>query len=352
VPKIRVLIVDDAVVVRRMLTEALASDPAFEVVGAAPNGKIALDRLPQVNPDAVILDVEMPELDGLSTLRELRKTYPKLPVVMFSALTEAGAAATLDALEAGATTYFTKPSTANGPGAAQRVVRDELIPALKTLCGAIPATTGVSKIFAPLAPRAAVPIEMVAIAASTGGPNALADVFAGLPCGFRVPVAIVQHMPPMFTRMLGERLSARAGVPVEEAVPGGALRPGHGWIAPGDFHLVVKRNGLPRVEITKDPPENSVRPAADVLFRSVAEAYGPASLAVVLTGMGRDGLRGAEAIKEAGGQVVVQDEPTSVVWGMPGHIAKAGLADAVLPLPRIAAEILRRVAASRAEARR
>jgi two-component system chemotaxis response regulator CheB len=348
VAKIRVLVVDDAVVVRRMLTELLSADPAFEVVGAAPNGKIALDRLPQWNPDAVVLDVEMPELDGLSTLREIRKTYPKLPVVMFSALTAAGAKATFDALEAGATTYFTKPSAADGPGAVQRVVREELIPSLKTICGALPATSPVARIAVPKRIRSAVPIEVVVLASSTGGPNALADVFAELPREFPVPLLIVQHMPPVFTAMLAERLSSRSGVAVEEARPRGTLRPAHAWIAPGDHHLVVRRDGAQTiVDVVKDPPENSVRPAADVLFRSVAKSFGPSVLAVVLTGMGRDGLRGAEAVKEAGGQVIVQDEASSVVWGMPGHVAKAGLADAVLPLRNISGEIVRRAAVGR-----
>ena len=189
---------------------------------------------------------------------------------------------------------------------------------------------------------------MVAIAASTGGPNALADIFAALPKDFPVPIVIVQHMPPMFTRLLAERLSARSPVAVEEGRAGGVLRPGHAWLAPGDFHMAVARDGgRALVLLSQSPAENSCRPAADVLFRSVAQAFGPSVLAVVLTGMGQDGLRGCEAIREAGGQVIVQDEPTSVVWGMPGFVARAGLADRVLPLRLVAPEIVRRVRVGR-----
>jgi two-component system chemotaxis response regulator CheB len=351
VPKIRILVVDDAVVFRRMVTEELNADPALEVVGTAANGRIALAKLPQVNPDLVILDIEMPELDGLATLREIRKTYPKLPVIMFSALTERGAAATLDALALGATDYFAKPAAAGGLDASLRVIRDELVPEIKALCGrgpapaVIPAPPGAG-------PARTGPVEVVAIGTSTGGPNALAEVFAGLPADLPVPVVLVQHMPPMFTRLLAERLSAEHPVKVEEGRSGELLRPAHAWIAPGDHHMIVVRDaGRDRILLHQDPPENSCRPAADVLFRSVARAFGPAALAVVLTGMGQDGLRGCEAIREAGGQVIAQDEATSVVWGMPGFVARAGLADRVLPLAMIAPEVVRRVRAGRGAAR-
>jgi two-component system chemotaxis response regulator CheB len=185
---------------------------------------------------------------------------------------------------------------------------------------------------------------VVAIASSTGGPNALADIFARLPADFPVPIVLVQHMPPMFTRLLAERLSAQFPIRVHEGASGSVLEPGHAWVAPGDHHMIVVRNALSvRLLLHQDPPENSCRPAADVLLRSVAQAYGAHSLAVVLTGMGQDGLRGCEAIKAAGGQILAQDEATSVVWGMPGYVARAGLAERVLPLSLIADEILRRV---------
>jgi two-component system chemotaxis response regulator CheB len=356
VPKIRVLVVDDAVVFRRLVAEELSKDPALEVVGTAANGKIALAKMTQVQPDLVILDIEMPEMDGLATLAELRKTYPRLPVIMFSALTERGAEATLDALALGATDYFTKPTDAGGREASLVVIREQLIPEIKALCvrthGATTANDGPSPlpgksaaVQAPYRPPTQPgAIQVVAIGASTGGPNALADVFRRLPADFPVPIVIVQHMPPMFTRLLAERLSAEFAISVREGSSKTVLESGRAWIAPGDYHMIVVRDGLHvRLLLHQDPPENSCRPAVDVLFRSVAQTFGPRSLAVVLTGMGQDGLRGCEAIRETGGQVLAQDEASSVVWGMPGYVARAGLADRVLPLSLIGDEIVRRV---------
>lgn len=345
-PKARVLVVDDSVVIRRVVTEELSADPGIEVVGSAANGQIALAKLTQVNPDLVILDVEMPVLDGLATLAAIRKSHPRLPVIMFSSLTERGASATLDALALGATDYFAKPAGAGGIEESRRVIREELAPAIRALCTAKPATT-----FAPSKrPDVALPrsgrIEVVAIGVSTGGPNALADIFGALPGDLPVPILIVQHMPPMFTRLLAERLTANSRVPVEEATSGAVVRPGRALIAPGNFHFTVARDGAQvRAILNQDPPENSCRPAVDPLFRSAAKAYGAGALGVVLTGMGQDGLRGCEAIRAAGGPVVVQDEATSVVWGMPGFVARAGLADRVVPLSLVANEIVRRVRA-------
>jgi two-component system chemotaxis response regulator CheB len=352
-PKFRVLVVDDAVVFRKVVSEELSGDPELEVVGTAANGRIALARLAQVNPDLVILDVEMPEMDGLATLKELRKTYPRLPVIMFSALTERGAAATLEALALGATDYFTKPTGTSGLEESREVLRKELIPEIKALCRRQAA--GVAP--APAPPPPAVsrgptacsrPIELVAIGTSTGGPNALAEVFARLPAAFPVPIVIVQHMPPMFTRLLAERLTAQSALQVHEGSSGAVLRPGHAWIAPGDHHMIVARDATQaRLLIHQDPPENSCRPAVDVLLRSVATAYGAAALTVIMTGMGQDGLRGCQLLKEAGGPILAQDEASSVVWGMPGYVARAGLADRVLPLALIADEIVRRVGRGR-----
>jgi two-component system chemotaxis response regulator CheB len=346
-PKIRVLVVDDSVVFRRLLSDALSSDPAIEAVGAAANGRIALQKIPQVNPDLVTLDVEMPEMDGLQTLRELRKTWPRLPVIMFSALTERGASETLDALALGATDYFTKPNN-SGLDASMEVLRTGLIPKIKELCGGAKPAAHAPPPAQP-GPRPSRPfltgrVEAVLIAASTGGPNALAAVFASLPGDLPAPIVIVQHMPPMFTRLLAERLTAEHRVHVEEASSGAYLQPGRAWIAPGDYHLITVRDGTQvRLLTHQDPPENSCRPAADVLFRSAARTFGPGCLAVVLTGMGQDGLRGCELIREAGGQILAQDEATSVVWGMPGYVARAGLADRVLPLALIGPEIIDRV---------
>jgi two-component system chemotaxis response regulator CheB len=360
VPKIRVLIVDDAVVFRRALTEELSSDPALEVVGTAANGRIALARMTQVNPDIVILDVEMPEMDGLATLSELRKTYPKLPVIMFSALTERGAEATLDALALGATDYFTKPSGAT-LDASLAVIREELIPEIKALCKNQHQAPGSAFVkpfpmadtwaSTPIAGRPAPTVQIVAIAASTGGPNALTDIFRQLHGDFPVPIVVVQHMPPMFTRILAERLSAQGAIRVHEGRAGDVLQPGNAWIAPGDFHMTVARTGQQvRLELNQGPPENSCRPAADVLLRSVAEVFGASALTVILTGMGQDGLRGCERLRHAGAQIVVQDEPSSVVWGMPGHVTRAGLADRVLPLSLIADEMRQRAGGMEAKA--
>jgi two-component system chemotaxis response regulator CheB len=334
-----VLVVDDSVVIRRLLADELGRDADLEVVGTAPHGRAALARLPQWTPDVVVLDIEMPEMDGLQALREMKKTYPRMPVIMFSVQTERGAAATLEALALGASDYFPKPSV-GGVEASRRVVREQLVPKIKALC----APRGAP---APLPPGPAPGthgrVDAVAVACSTGGPNALAELFAHLPPDFPVPILIVQHMPPMFTRLLAERLSASRRVPAEEGSAGAVVAPGRAYVAPGNHHMTVERDGpTVRLALNQGPPENSCRPAADVLFRSVARAYGPGALGVVLTGMGQDGTRGCEAIVEAGGRVVAQDEATSVVWGMPGSVARAGLAEIVLPLSLIAHELVRR----------
>lgn len=348
--RIRVLIVDDAVVVRRMVSDVLAADPGIEVVGTAANGRIGLQKIPQVNPDVVTLDVEMPELDGLQTLKAIRETWKSLPVIMFSTLTERGAAETLTALSLGASDYVTKPANVGSVALAQQRIRDELIPKVKALCG-VAATPEPVVALRPRPPAAGpAPVidrtpDIVAIGVSTGGPNALARLIPQLPAGFPVPVVIVQHMPPMFTRLLGERLNAQSPLAVREAVDGEVVQAGSVYIAPGDYHLTLQRRGTSIVtHLTQDPPENSCRPAVDPLFRSVSQIYGPRALGVVMTGMGQDGLRGSEDLVHAGSRVLAQDEASSVVWGMPGYVARAGLADRVLPLDGLAPEIVRRCA--------
>jgi two-component system chemotaxis response regulator CheB len=340
--KIRVFVVDDAVVFRRVVSDELAKDPALEVVGTAANGRIALTRIPQVNPDLVILDIEMPELDGLQTLAQLRKTHPKLPVIMFSALTERGATATLDALALGATGYFPKPACEGGLDAAIEVLRTQLIPEIKAICSSAK-TTRVLLASLPRTMRMT-RVEVLAIGASTGGPNALTEIFQALPADLPVPIVIVQHMPAMFTRLLAERLTAQSCLQVQEGQTGELLKPGQAWIAPGGQHMIVVKDGLNvRLKLHQDAQENSCRPAVDPLFRSVAQAFGGAALGVMLTGMGQDGLRGCEAMQQAGASIFAQDEATSVVWGMPGAVVRAGLAERVLPLPALAAAILERV---------
>ncbi len=361
--KIRVLVVDDAVAMRRIISDVIASDPELEVAGVAANGHIALQKIPQVNPDILTMDVEMPEMDGVATVRALRKLYPRLPVIMFSTLTQRGAEATIDALSAGATDYVTKPANVGSVTESISRLQKELLPRLKVHCrkpaAVPPATAAATAIARPPAPMAvpvrpvslAVPraagsqtVEVLCVGSSTGGPNALADVFATLAKPVRVPVLIVQHMPPVFTRILAERLAKVAGIPAFEAAEGQEVQAGHIYLAPGGWHLELRRDGAKlRTHLHEGPPENSCRPAVDVLFRSVAQHFGAGTLAVVLTGMGQDGLRGCEAIHAQGGRVLAQDEASSVVWGMPGHVASAGLADAVLPLSQIGQEISRRL---------
>lgn len=347
-PRIRVLVVDDSVVVRMLVAEALHADPDLELAGLANNGKVALDKAAVVNPDVVVLDVEMPVMDGLETLKELRARDKRLPVVMFSTLTARGTSTTVEALTHGASDYVTKPSTSNRDESVQ-VLREELLPKLKAL-GARrrPAPRVAAPRPAPTRTRSHAPVEAVVIGISTGGPNALAEMLPMLPADLPVPVLVVQHMPPMFTRLLAQRLDKACALTVGEAVGGEVLAPGHIWVAEGGKHLVVtRRNGALVLATNEDPPVNSCRPAVDVLFDSAAQVLGPRVLGVVMTGMGQDGLRGSERIREAGGQVFCQDEETSVVWGMPRFVAERGIADAVVPLEEIAREITRRVGARR-----
>jgi two-component system, chemotaxis family, protein-glutamate methylesterase/glutaminase len=343
-PRIRVLVVDDSVVIRRLVTDALAADPQIEIAGIAPNGRVAIERVKELGPDAVTMDIEMPDMNGIEAVRAIRRTHPRLPIVMFSTLTERGASATLDALAAGASDYVTKPSNVGSFAESQANIREQLIPKLKALAGthraaAAGAAKPPSSPVAQRRPRAG-PFSVLAIGCSTGGPDALARVLPALPGDLAVPVLVVQHMPPLFTRLLAQRLDGQSKLQITEAEEGDAVVPGRVLIAPGGKHLEVRRQGTGLVaHLTEDPPENFCRPAVDVLFRSVAAAFGDRTLAAVLTGMGRDGEKGARGIRQGGGEVYVQDEATSVVWGMPGAVAGAGQADKVLPLNRIGAEL-------------
>ncbi len=356
--KIRVLIVDDSAIIRRLLTDALAADPMIEVVGIAANGKIALAKIAQLKPDLVTLDIEMPEMDGLETLSEIRKVNKSLPVIMFSTLTERGATATLDALTRGANAYVTTPSNTGSTGATIKRVQDDLIPKIKVFCKrTCPQTLGETTTTFPgtrpplvrttsdaiyrslLKPASASPparVDAIAIGTSTGGPNALSKVLADLPSDLPVPVLIVQHMPPVFTARLAERLNQLSPLTVHEAVDGMKVEAGHAYLAPGDFHLTVARNATEVVvKLNQQAPECSCRPAVDVLFRSAANLYGSNLVAAVLTGMGQDGQCGCELIRQAGGWVIAQDQASSVVWGMPGAVSRAGLANEILPLDAV-----------------
>ena len=351
--RIRVLVVDDSAVMRKVITGILAEDPAIEVADTAVDGRLALSKLASLQPDVVTLDVEMPVMNGLETLAEIRKISPSLPVIMFSTLTERGAAVTVEALTLGASDYCAKPTQTSNPAAARESIRGELLPKIKALCAPRPALAPPAPRAAaelPLVPRRAAgrPVQIVAIGISTGGPSALSRVLPRFPQSLPVPIVIVQHMPAVFTGLLAGRLSANSEMFVAEGKDGTVLRAGQAWIAPGDLHMTVAREGNTcRLHMNTGPKENFCRPSVDVLFRSVAEVYGPNALAVVMTGMGSDGLFGSKRIREAGGEVIVQDESSSVVWGMPGMVHAAGQADGVYSLDSLADEITRRVLQSR-----
>jgi two-component system chemotaxis response regulator CheB len=353
--RIRVLVVDDSVVIRRLVTHALEQNPELEVVGAASNGAIALQRIPQFNPDVLTLDIEMPEMDGLETLRRVRREYPQVRVIMFSTLTERGAAVTLEALTLGADDYVAKASNEGSLDRSMARLRDELVPKIRqffhvagqSCVAAHPEPARITAVQpawqgTPVRRSTKVRPKVVVIGVSTGGPTALGAILPQLPSGFPLPVLVVQHMPPLFTRLLAERLHFTCQLPVEEAGQGNTVEAGKILIAPGDFHLKVASNGGGvRVFLDQSPPQNSCRPAVDALFTSIGEVYGGAVIAAILTGMGQDGLRGAQILKAQGASVLAQDEASSVVWGMPGAVVNAGLADRVLPLDQVVPEILR-----------
>jgi len=338
---ISVLVADDSALVRRLVTGVLNDTPDIRVVGTAVNGKQAIEKADELKPDIITLDIEMPIMDGLTALRELRRRHPSLPVIMFSTLTERGAAVTLDALASGASDYITKPSGAGSLAQSLDSVGAQLIPRVRAL-----AARGRRAARRPVVPakpatpltslRSRGPVQVLAIGSSTGGPDALSKVLGSLPERPRVPIVIVQHMPTVFTAMLARRLDQLGPSTVVEATDNQPLQPGTVYIAPGGRHLEVQRRGMGVFTRLHDgEPENFSRPSVDVLFRSVAAAYPGTALAVILTGMGHDGRDGSAAISATGSAVVAQDEPTSVVWGMPGAVTEAGIANAVLPLEEI-----------------
>jgi two-component system chemotaxis response regulator CheB len=326
------------------------------VVGTAPNGRLAVAKLEQLKPDLVTMDIEMPEMNGIEAVRAIRggaggQGRSRVPIIMFSTLTERGASATLDALSAGANDYVTKPANVGSVGQSMESVRQQLVPRIKALTGrpqssgpaTAPTAVGPAAVRLPV-PRTRPPKEpaVLVIGSSTGGPEALTKVLPLLPAALPVPVLLVQHMPPVFTRQFAQRLDRLCALTVVEAGDGTPLLPGTVHIAPGDFHLTVGTSGAARrTALNQAPPENFCRPAVDVLFRSAVAAYDGAVLGVVLTGMGSDGRVGAGQIRDAGGTVIVQDQATSVVWGMPGAVTQAGFADEVVPLGRVAEAITR-----------
>ncbi len=337
---VRVLIVDDSAVVRRLVEQLLGEVMGVEVVGTAPNGQIALQKIDRLKPDAVTLDIEMPVMDGMDTLRALRDRGSMVRVVMFSTLTERGGHTTLEALSLGADDYVTKPARTSSSDTTLDRLRKELGAKILQFFISETPTQGRDLTRPRRAPHRPARIDVVAIGVSTGGPTALTQVLSALPKNFPSPIVITQHMPPMFTRLLAERLALKSQIRVEEAVEGSVLEPGLALIAPGGYHLKLKSSeGTVVATLDDGAPENSCRPAVDVMFRSVGETYGRNTLAVVLTGMGRDGLSGTQGLKAAGASVLAQDRATSVVWGMPGYVVDAGLADIVASLSDIAPTI-------------
>jgi two-component system chemotaxis response regulator CheB len=355
--RIRILIVDDSAVMRSLLRSVVAGDPSLEVAGTASDGGTALAAVESLRPDLVLLDVEMPVMDGLVTLRNLRKRGQRMPVIMCSSLTQRGARVTIEALAGGASDYVAKPAGQSSREAATRALSQDLLPKIHALTGqprpqVLPAFPGIArpqpisslKMPRSLQPAVSIPTAVV-IGVSTGGPAALDVVLPALPANFPLPVLIVQHMPELFTRLFAERLCGRCPLGVREAAEGDLVRPGTIYIARGNWHMEVltgsRAGAQPALHLTQAPPENHCRPSADVLFRTAAAVYGSGVLAVVLTGMGSDGLAGCRLVREQQGSVLAQDQATSAVWGMPGAVTNAGLANSVLPLGSIAPEILR-----------
>jgi two-component system chemotaxis response regulator CheB len=345
--RIRVMVVDDSSVVRGIITKALESDPAIRVAASLPNGAVALRSLPTMPVDVIILDVEMPEMDGIAALPQLLAVSPGVKIIMVSSLTRRNADISLRALSLGAADYVPKP--ASGLGTADDF-RNELITKVKAHA-ARAARSRPGQAAAPsLRPQpAAAPAKtvalrksmierpaVIAIGSSTGGPQALAEVLKNLGPGVTQPIVITQHMPPTFTAILAEHMTRYAGRPAAEGQDGEMLKPGHIYIAPGGRHMLLEQAGTGTViRLSDAPPENSCRPAVDPMLRSLAQIYKKKLLVVILTGMGYDGLKGSKVVVEGGGALIAQDQATSVVWGMPGAVAQAGICNAVLPLQEI-----------------
>lgn len=344
--RITVLVVDDSAFMRRVLSDILASQPDIEVVGTARDGVEALEKVASLDPDVVTMDVEMPRLDGLGALERIMAESPR-PVVMVSSLTQAGAEATVRALASGAFDFVTKPS-GGGPAEIFRA-REELWRKVRLAARAgkerVWRREAVPRPARSPAPRAAAPrgglSRLVVIGASTGGPSALMEVIPRLPEAFPAGILLVQHMPPGFTRSLAQHLDAAGPLPVREARDGEALCDGACLVAPGGRHATVDDQG--RVVLMDTPPQHGVRPAVDVALEGIPERWARQAVVVILTGMGVDGARGARRIRDLGGRVIVQDEATSVVFGMPRAVVDAGAADMVLPLGEIAGALCRLV---------
>jgi two-component system chemotaxis response regulator CheB len=349
--RIKVLIVDDSALVRKLLSEILSSDPAIEVVGVAQDPYIARDKIKELNPDVLTLDVEMPRMDGLTFLRNLMRLRP-MPVVMVSSLTEQGADVTLQALETGAIDFVTKPKIdlENQLGE----YREELLGKIKMAANVKPAVLASKSTDLETQPKLSADAvlskaaakkhyrttdRIIAIGASTGGTEAIKDVLVALPPD-SPGIVITQHIPEAFSGPFARRMNSMCQLNVKEAEDGEQILPGHAYIAPGNAHLLVVRDGAKyRCQLSDGPPVNRHRPSVDVLFRSVAQNAGPNAIGVILTGMGADGADGMLEMHQAGAKTIAQDEKSSVVWGMPGEAVKRGGVDQILPLKKISAKL-------------
>jgi two-component system, chemotaxis family, protein-glutamate methylesterase/glutaminase len=352
VSRIRVLVVDDSVVARRVVVESLSHDPGIDVVGTAANGRVALTMVERLAPDVVTMDMEMPLMDGIEAVRAMRRRGDRCRVIMFTRFSAQDAKRTFAALAAGANDYVTKPSSMMSAAASIGAVAETLVPKIKALAAKAGAgkmsgngsgASGASStevIHLAARPHGpARPVRVVVIGSSMGGSEALLHVLRSI-TRLPVPIVLVQHMAPLFTRQMADWLDLVCASTVLEPKGGEELLPGHVYVAPGGHHLELRGTARgARIVLRDSPPVNSCRPSVDTLFRSASAVYGTDLLAVVLTGMGSDGLAGSAAVIEAGGTVLVQDEASSLVWGMPGAVAKAGFAHRVVPLDEIGAAI-------------
>ena len=348
---IRVLVVDDSAVVRGVLGRIVDAQDDMHVVTTATNGSDALDAMRLQGIDVVLLDIEMPVMDGLTALPLICQRHPRARVLVTSALTQLGASVTMRALALGAVDYVHKPSARDGGLLAVEAAAAEIVAKIRAVAPPVSerehdrdasrrADAVTSRHMRDGASLGDFEPQVLALAASTGGPNALAKVISGLPSDFPLPVLVTQHMPPIFTTMFAQRLAREGVLPCEEACDGEILQPGRVYVAPGDRHMTVVGPGVvrsPTLRITSDPPEHHCRPAADPMFRTAAQAFPRGVLAVVLTGMGDDGRQGCEAVLASGGRIIVQDQMTSVVWGMPGSVVASGIPCSILPLQSISA---------------
>jgi two-component system chemotaxis response regulator CheB len=355
--RMRVMIVDDAAVVRGLFARWVTAEPDLDVVALLRTGRDAVDEIERADPDVIVLDVEMPELDGLSALPLLLARKRDLAVIMASTVTRRNAEISLKALALGAADYISKPSSPHDAGRSE-TFRRELIEKIRALGQRAWRPRGAVQPARParplqpvlLRPMPLTPPRVLLIGSSTGGPQALDIVLRQCaPLITRSPVLITQHMPATFTAILAEHLSRATKMPAREGVDGEPVAPGVIYLAPGGRHMrVASRDGAAQIVIDDGPPIHFCKPSVDPLFSSAAAVWGGKALALVLTGMGTDGLAGAKELVAAGGHVIAQDESTSVVWGMPGQVAHAGLCSAVLPLPEIAPRLTRLFAGERA----